>query len=199
MNCLVIHAIGDKIREENIKKQFESQSIKLDYQIVPAIMNPYQPAVGIMRSFKKCISVAIENDWEEVCIFEDDFKCLGTKSIEIFFELFKSEIKNKISGLFLAGIYEGEIAQPFWSVSKVFGKMSGLHAIIIPKEYYEDILNAEEPYNLDHWISQIANLECYVAYPLLIVQNDGYSYNKGEKTFYTENLHHRYRFYSDEV
>jgi hypothetical protein len=100
--------------------------------------------------------------------------------------------------LFLAGLYEGGISEIESNVASVIGKISGLHAIIIPEALYDLVLSAEEGYHLDFWLSQMTNITIVTAYPLLIVQNDGYSYNAREKTFYTEELHRKYKFINEE-
>src|SRR5688572_12017724 len=85
MNILIIHNQSDQVRAQNIKDQFAGQTLKVDYEIIPAIMNPDQPCVGIMRSFKVAIKHAMQNNWKEVCIFEDDLDFLIPESLSYFF------------------------------------------------------------------------------------------------------------------
>ena len=214
MNGLVIHAEGNQVRADNIKTQFMSQSIPEVFllEVVPAIMNPGQPSVGIMRSFKKCIQLAKNNDWPAVCIFEDDVRFLCKYSLKLFISIWsefytRCALYSEYETLFLGGLYEGELkeAPSFNNVKQTEGKVSGFHSIIVPKALYDKLLSAEEPYNFDHWCSVEAKIPIYVAYPFLIMQQDGFSYNAHKKDGsgfgadinYTEGLRHKYKFIDD--
>lgn len=199
MRILIIHNSADKVRSDNILKQFAGQNAKYTHETVEAIMNPAQPAVGIKRSFCKAIQRAKDNGWKQVLILEDDFCCLHPDSLEIFIK--KSKETYFEDSLFLAGIYEGELKAMDWNfpgnsnypVSKVIGKLSGLHAMIVHKQLYDKLLSAEEPYHLDYWISMEAKIPTYVCHPFLIIQNDGYSSNTKSITQYNKTLHLKYK------
>lgn len=192
MKLFIIHCVGDEIRHNNILKQFESQTTKYDYEIVPAIMNPSQFSVGLMRSFKKSIQKAKENYYPEILILEDDFNCLCNHSIKMLINTWNDMIDQ--NGILLGSCYEGEIKQLSDKYGVIEGKLAGLNSVIIPASLYDIILDAEEPYHLDFWISMISKIPVYVAHPFLIVQLDGiFSYNQKEITNYTQSLHLKYK------
>ena len=190
MKILVISS-PDPIRQANIKTQMKGQTFEFFWKSVPAIMYPSQSCVGILRSFKSCIKIAKDAFLPEVLILEDDFHCLSPTSLETFINLWHRYALN--DGVLLGGIYEGEVMELFKGVGKVEGKLSGLQAMIVPENLYDIILQAPEPYQLDYHLSMEAKIPIYVAYPFLIIQNDGYSYNVKGQTNYNENLCKKYR------
>ena len=73
MKLLIIHNSQDKVRSENILKQFASQNTQHKYEIVEAVMNPSQFCAGVSRSFKKCVQIAKNGWYSEIMVLEDDF------------------------------------------------------------------------------------------------------------------------------
>lgn len=200
MKIYIIHCVGDEIRYNNTLKQFDSQNVKYDYEIIPATMHSSQPCVGIMRSFKECIQKAKGAKLNYCMILEDDFNCLSETALHDFIAIWNFYSWNLKDNIFLAGVYSGDVIPEFDNFkpfARVRNKISGLHAMIVPALLYDEILNAEEPYNLDYYLSEIAKLKINVCYPFLIMQNDGYSYNKKEKTNYNENIHLKYKLITD--
>jgi hypothetical protein len=190
-NILVITTPGDEERQKNVNLQFASQFAKITWRQIIAVMNPAAPRIGIMRSFKNCIHWAKHQKWNHVVIFEDDFLFLHSKALKDF--LYLSEMVIEEPAIFLGGIYEGTPVPITNDIAKVEGKLSGLHAMVVPETLYDLILSAEEPYHLDWWLSMKAKVPIYTAYPMLIVQQDGYSHNEKKITYYTENLHLKYK------
>lgn len=190
---ILVISSPDPIRQENVKKQFENQYGEWSdvVQCVSAVMYPSQPCVGILRSFKKCIEIAKESKWAEVMILEDDFYCLITDSLNRFIDTYTRYKPYK--ALLLAGLYEGKPYPIYEDFYRVDDKLSGLHAIIVPEGLYDVLLTAEEPYQLDYWISMIAKIPTYITYPFLILQNVGYSYNSKKEVDYNSALHLKYK------
>lgn len=199
MKIYVIHNPQDKLRAENIKTQFASQEGNWQYEIVEAVMNYDAPRIGTMRSFKKCIEKAKKENLDRICILEDDILFLCEYSIDLFFNRAKDdEVQN---GILLGGIYEGEIDKnsehlkqnhySYWE--RVIGKLSGLHACIIPNSLYDVLLGAEEPYHLDYWISEIAKIPVYVSRPMWIIQGNFPSANNNNMEELNRNLGLKYK------
>lgn len=193
MNTIVICTPKDPVRFENVHKQFKHQSFKYtehELFMMPALMYPDQPSVGIKRSFCQAIRYAKIKGWEEVVIFEDDVNMLHPESLRMFFDIWN---EHKPDGILLGGIYEGILIKTEGEkIAQIQRKFSGLHATIIPQSLYNKLLTAEEPYNLDHWISMKSGIHSYVCDPMLIMQNDGYSYNAKEVTQYGKYIHMKY-------
>jgi hypothetical protein len=129
----------------------------------------------------------------EVLILEDDFVCLSPYAIqEIISVYFTNPVQN---GILLGGFYEGNPVEINDEIAQIHGKLAGLHAIIVPKQHFQTILDAEEGYHLDYTLSMIAKIPIYSLYPMQIVQRDGFSYNANAVTHYTEELHRKYKIY----
>lgn len=200
MNTLVITTPNNKERSANVTSQFEKQSFKYtrhEFVQIEAIMMSSQPAVGIMQSFQKAVLYAKMKDWETVAIFEDDVNFLIPRSLEMFFDIWNHyKPFQKHGDILLGGIYEGKLLKFSENVSKIDGKFSGLHATIIPKKTYNLILEAQQPYNLDHWLSTMSKANVFVCDPMLIMQKDGYSFNAKCETAYNKMIHKKYNLIS---
>lgn len=203
MQVLIIHNQRDKDRAQNIEAQLSSQTLRIEPIIIPAHMDYGCPPAGILKSFQKTIAYAMDNNLESICILEDDFDCLVPDALERLFKIWE----NMKDNILLGGIYEGEITQETVfelgnNIGTVKGKLSGLHCMILGKDSYRYIIQAQPPYNLDYSLSQInpgtevGNI--VVAYPFLVQQKDGfYSYNAKIITNYTKGLRYKYKFADD--
>jgi len=198
MNTLIITTPNNPERINNVKKQFAGQSFKYDrdeFVHIDAIMLSSQPQVGIMRSFKKAILYAKLRNWKEVAIFEDDLNFLHPDSLQMFFNTWKKYGFGSYGDFLLGGIYEGDpkpMGPEITDIYQINGKFSGLHATIFPELMYDIVLSAEEPYNIDHWLSAIRKFPAFVCNPMLIMQNDGFSYNAKCETAYNKMIHKKY-------
>lgn len=195
----VISTPNDPVRELNVTNQFANQSLQWPYEKIPAIMNSVAPRIGIMRSFKKCIQMAKERDLGWVLILEDDFDCLVPEALHMVLDLWDHSewYSSDEPFLFMGGVYEGEIKRLTKFTASVEGKLSGLHCMVVPAVLYDTLLAAEEPYQLDYWISMVAKIPVRTVYPFLVLQKDGFSYNAGKITTYTENLHLKYDLFKN--
>lgn len=205
LKIYVISNTSDKERSENIKKQFESQMTKFDYEIVEAVMNSNQPAVGILHSFKKCIELAKKAWFPEILILEDDFNLLTPTALADFIKIWDTETLNR--GIFLGGLYEGNITYVkrlstglMTSYAMVSDKLAGLHSIVIPENLYDFILQAPEGYHLDYYLSQGHTIgyyttptQIYIAYPFLITQGNFPSANGNDMNQLNSTLHLKYK------
>jgi hypothetical protein len=200
MEILIIHNPADKIREQNILEQFKKQTGDHSYTCITATMDFGTPAVGIAKSFKSCIQYAMNKKLEQVCILEDDFDCLLPNSLTKFFNIWE-QYQELQSGILLGGIYEGTLkpsVEKQLPYAKVLGKLSGLHATIVPQNQYESIMEAKIPFQLDWWLSMEIEIPIYTAYPFLVMQKDGfYSYNAKQVMNYTKYLRSKYLFADD--
>jgi len=193
MKTIVISTPNDHTRFHNTWRRFGGQTLEVDYECLPAIMNYEQPAVGIMQSFKKAIQTAMDSLEPSVAIFEDDLSFTSPDSLKRFYGLYNDYHVGEL-GLFLGGFYQGEPKELTNEIARVEGKVSGLHALIVDQKWYGTILEAEEPYNLDHWLSVVKKVPIFAAYPMLVMQQDGLmSYNAKKVMNYTKDLHLKYK------
>ena len=97
-------------------------------------------AIGCSLSQIKCLQTAIENNWEQVCILEDDIVFTDQNLFLKNLERFHREFKEDWDVLFLSG----NNAEPFFNVNDYLVKVNNCQcacAYIVKKHYYETLLN----------------------------------------------------------
>lgn len=199
MFITVIHNPHDRVRAASLEKEMQSQGLKKEeYNIIQAVMNPGTPAVGIMQSHKNCIEFAKKQNAARVCIIEDDVKFLAPNTLSMLF--YNATVLKTVTeyDILLAGMYEGtpEYIEACPSVVKVSDKFSGLICYVIQSHFYDRFLEAEQPYQLDFWLHNMAKAQVFCVYPMIAIQHDGYSYNRKEITRYNEWLHTKYKLFN---
>jgi GR25 family glycosyltransferase involved in LPS biosynthesis len=190
MKVLIIHNVNNEIRKQHFLEQFAIQGIT-DYEIIPAQMIPKMPRTGISRSHKKAVRRAIELNLEEVIIMEDDVLFYNNDSFKKFIHG-RTHVPADYD-MYLGGIYQGKLQPLELGISKINGKLAGMHAYFLNKKFYEAVLNSEEHYNLDHYLSVLIGGNFYTCDPLQIIQKDGYSDNTKSVTQYNTYLKTQYK------
>ncbi len=192
----IIHNFKDNGRYNNILHQMKSQEIK-HYNLIEAEMIQKHPIRGIVRSHKKIVQTAKDVGNGSVLIAEDDLNFLCQGAYSTFLNLSRQLPDDW--NLFLGGFYDANPVSITDQIAKLEGKLSGLHFYLINQNFYDTFLNADENYNLDYWLSapEFGNCVAYATYPMLCIQNDGYSYNIGAHTKYNEGLRARYKLISN--
>ena len=156
---LVINLEHRKDMRENISEVLKDY----DYEIVEAI----KTKLGCNLSHQKCIKLAIERDYEMVCIMEDDF--IFIKDEEII-------IPNKFDMFFIGGqiidVYKDKINS--YKITKV----RRAECYIINKHYYHIFLNMlEECWELLNKDPNNINYR-FDMYWQTLVDNDNWRVNK---------------------
>ena len=191
---LVIHNRENAVRAKNIVETFGSQwYVDNSFRIIDAIMIPKHPPRGIFESFKKCIQIAKESGADRVIVFEDDVKFLRSDSLSDFIE-YSNSIPDTFD-LYMGGVYSGNIIPINENVGKIEGEFNGLHCTMFNSKFYDKFLSIETDKNIDYVISCGKYVECesYCAYPMLVIQNDGYSDNVKSFTNYNQILTQQYK------
>lgn len=192
MKILLIHNSQDKVRSENILKQFAGQNTKFDYEIVEAVMDFGMPRRGISRSHKKCVALAKERGYPNVTIVEDDILLLDPDSLDIYEKTWQNF--GDEWDLFFGGVYAGDIVEKAgrnWGW--VSNKVSGLHLYTVNSNFYDKFLTADENFHIDYFLSEQLHARSFCCVPFVAVQNDGYSSNLGAITDYNRTLHLKYK------
>lgn len=149
-------------------------------------MMSHMPRTGISRSHKKAVLRAIELNLDEVIIMEDDVLFANKDSFRKFLQ--GRQLLPESWDMYFGGIYQGKLEPMEFGISKIKGKMAGLHAYFLSKKFYTTVLDAPEHLNIDHYLSHIAGGEMYTCDPLQIIQKDGYSDNVKQHTQYNTYL-----------
>lgn len=196
MKIYVISDTKNLERSENIKTQFASQEGNWQYEIVEAVMNPNQPSVGILRSWKKVVELAKKEDHSEILVLEDDFLPLTSSAIKDIINTWNSHFLQ--DSLLLGSIYEGSVIKSieddeYLPFSWVYGKIAGLSAVIIPRNLYKTVLRAEEGYHLDYTLSITTPVPICVMDPFSIIQGNFTSANSNNMQELNNNLHLKYK------
>lgn len=148
--------------------------------------------VGIGKAHRSAIQFAKDNDWEYVCVVEDDVQFTSPRSMKYAQECF-----NYLPDDFdvaLGGIYFDKKMRPYnshWSHVPYF---SGTHYYVVSSKAYDKILGFDcLTESIDHWYAK--NLRCYVPKEFFAIQYDGFSDNVGMETDYSKLLtkYHLYK------
>ena len=145
-------------------------------------------AIGCSMSHLKCIQMAKENNWEHVCILEDDVEFLDP-------ELFKKQLNSFLQKhsswdvLLLAG----NNMLPYQSIDETCIKVSNCQTTtgyIVKKHYYDILIenykkgienlmkNPDKPelYSIDRYWFLLQNKDnWYLIIPLSVIQKEDYS------------------------
>lgn len=155
-------------RWESAIQQFSEIGI-LDYVLrVPAIVHR-DPRVGCRDSHMLCIKDAIENDFKNILILEDDVQFLPYKT-DTLTEIIRFLSKDTYWDLCYLG---GNVVYPARFVNRhVFkARFFSTHAYIINHRFFNNALEAEVP--IDMWYAW--NCVSYGMYPLMASQTETYS------------------------
>lgn len=193
MKIFIITTPNDPARTASMAKELDGQEDvdKLDITAWPAVMNTNSPQVGISASHRGVIQQAKDLELPEVCILEDDTHFLCRNSLVKFLNTYK--LLPKATDMLFGGIYDGEIGKEFCIYAELEGRISGLHCYIIKQKFYDKFLSADPDFNLDFWISTELKPVAYVSWPFLVIQNEGYSYNRRGQSAHNYELDKRYK------
>jgi len=184
-HVLYINLLSRQDREKHIIN--ELQKLDLNGRRFNAIkMN--NGAIGCSMSHLKCIQMAKENNWEHVCIVEDDVEFLDP---ELFKKQLNSFLQNHSSWDVL--LLAGNNMLPYQSIDETCIKVSNCQTTTgyIVKNHYYDILidnykkgienfmkNPDKPelYSIDRYWFLLQNKDnWYLIIPLSVIQKEDYS------------------------
>ena len=159
---------------EKLTKVFDNRVIRFEaVEYTPGI-------IGCAKSHIAVLEMAIENNWKNVLILEDDSEWNDKKEA---YECFKKLTKNDFDVLLLGGSYTTYEKDTFKLRSS-----SCTHAYIIKNHYFSTLLetfkesvilyekNKSQKYHLDnHWKLLMPKNNWFIAIPNLMYQINGYS------------------------
>ena len=172
-------------RDKNIKN--ELQKLGLEASRFNAIKMT-NGAIGCSMSHLKCVQMAKENDWDHICILEDDIEFLDP-------ELFKKQLNiflqkhQKWDVLLLAG----NNMLPYQAIDETCIKVSNCQTTtgyIVKKHYYDILIenykkgiekfmknpDKSQLYSIDRYWFLLQNRDnWYLIIPLSIIQKEDYS------------------------
>jgi hypothetical protein len=180
MKKLVIHLPEQRERLKTLT--YEMNRFYLDYTICQGIkMNPGYK--GVSESFKKVIRENINE--ERILIFEDDVKFTSNKSIAMFLECIKSLPDDW--DILLGGSYWYQEDCNLGNLIKVKDFCS-LHCVLVRNTAYEHFLShGDEPKEIDRHLGKLSSedkLNAYLCNPMIAVQYNGFSSNRGHNVNY---------------
>ena len=196
-NILYINLEHRKDRLLNVVTQLED--MKLKGNRFNAIRNK-NGAIGCSLSHIKCLQIALENDWEYVCIIEDDIVFSDKK---IFMESLNN-LKNNFKGDWDVIILGGNNCPPFEYINNNLIKVNNCQTTtgyIVNKKYYSKLINNfkesvsklmknpnnKKEYAVDiYWKRLQKEDNWYLLTPLTIHQLDDYSDIENRVTTYKD-------------
>jgi GR25 family glycosyltransferase involved in LPS biosynthesis len=139
---LFINLDNRKDRLESIKNQFKNQNVNMDkVHRINAHYTPGNGHYGCAKSHLDAIKYAQEKGFDNVIVFEDDFKFTTTaeKTNEMFNNLFNELKETEWDVILLAEIYgkREETKYPF--LNKITGSQTS-SGYIIHKNYYSKLI-----------------------------------------------------------
>jgi hypothetical protein len=190
----VIHNPKRGDRWNTFSREVREQGIE-DIVVVPSVHIHRRAPMNISEAHKNCVRLAIEEDRDMVMILEDDVRFTSIGSYQEFMS--RISLLPPDWNMFLSGVYDGHIIPLDDKVARV-KEFSGLHCYIVHKRFYEDFLDADPRINIDKALSgkAFANHTCYLAYPMVAMQYDGFSDNVNRQTNYNSLIQGRFKLWN---
>lgn len=163
---MIAHVIHNPERAERLKTlEYESSSQGFEYQIWNAEMHE-KGHIGCLRSHKKIIQYAKDNNLPEILIMEDDVRFCGEGAYKYFIDNKPPEFD-----LYLAGVYYRH-----FNPNGTLYKFSATHCYIIHNRFYNKVLAfPENEFHIDELFTTLGKY--IVMQPYGAVQYSGYSDN----------------------
>jgi len=185
INKLVISLPDRHDRRKECRKELEGFGT---YQFVNGVFDVV-PRKGIAQAHKNCIQIAIQNEWDNVLIMEDDVCFQGKeKTIPYLHECLRNLPSNW--DMLLGGVYDSNCILPYnnyWDRTETF---CGLHFYIANRSIYDRILACDGSIHIDRWINLNNNRDCFVTKKFVATQRAGKSDNTGQVQNYEAKLKH---------
>jgi hypothetical protein len=180
MKKFVIHLPEQRDRLKTLTH--EMNRFYLDYTISPGIKLD-QGWKGISESFKKVINQNLEE--ESILIFEDDVRFTSDKSIVRFNECI--DILPDDWDILLGGSYWFHKEKDLGNLIKV-GDFCSLHCTLVRKSAYKHFLSHNgEIKDIDRHLGKLSRegkLNVYLCNPMIAIQYNGFSHNRGSNVNY---------------
>ena len=169
-------------RKEHVERQLSLLGIKGTR--MPAILHK-NGAIGCIMSHIKCIEHAMLNQWETVCIMEDDIMFTNI-------DVFKKSLMHVLPTTWDVILLGTNMAPPFEQIDEHHARVFNAQTTtgyIVKQHYYETLLNnfkeslerfskfpIKSLYAIDIYWKQLQKRDqWYVLTPLTIIQLPGYS------------------------
>jgi len=155
--------------------------------------------IGCVLSHIKCIEFAKNNNWDYVCIFEDDVIFIDTDKVKLMINKYIDyEYDVLYIGARIVNNRYSNINNDLIKIKKAFC----FHAYIVKKHYYDILLNnfykglelkKKNPnphcYNFDNYCSILQEHDKWLCFnPILATQRDGYSDNFNKEINYEKTI-----------
>lgn len=181
-------------RLEHVNNEFNKLNI------IPTRFNAVQTtdgAIGCTLSHIKCLELAIENNYEQIFICEDDITFIDVNTLQYSLDKFNKNIKTW--DLLIIG---GNVVKPYEQIDDYCLKISNCQTTtgyIVNKHYYstlllnfrtgvQQLLSTKNPkqFAIDiYWKLLQQTDKWYLLYPLTVTQYENYSDIEKRKTNYT--------------
>ena len=193
-----IHLKERKDREENMYKQLKSFC---DNYIIFEGVKDHHGYIGCSKSHRKIIKKAIDNNYDNVLVIEDDIKFTSNKSFD-YFQRVLNNLPDKWD-IILGGVYYcGNMEKENDYLMKI-DNFSSTHFVLYNKNVYKTILRHDvydkELCHIDRYISHLAKnnlINVYLIYPMIAIQNIGYSDVANKEVDYSKYLS-KFKFLND--
>lgn len=169
----------DRLKQATIQIDsfFDNKSIKYIDGVVDS-----KPMIGIAKAHLNAIRYALDNDFDNVIIMEDDI--LFRPNAKRYAESCFKNLPNDYD-ILLGGIYQSNGLTPYneyWNKTETF---CGLQFYVVNKKAYRKIIDTYKFNNhIDRFMAGVGGLDCYVTNKLFAIQQNGYSDNSKQHCNY---------------
>jgi hypothetical protein len=148
---------------------------KSAYQIHYGSILRHSVVESINKSHKDLVRLAVENDWDEICIAEDDLMFTHENSWQFF-------LANKPHYT----QYDLYVASTFIMPHDPL-HICGFHLYTVSKRFYDTFLSAPDKEHIDYVMNDIGG-KFKVCYPFPALQRAGFSQNNSAYSDYNTKL-----------
>lgn len=182
-------------KERLIRTQFQLDNFygrqSHTFYLIEGIRIPnIKSSVNIAQSHMNAIQLAKDNNWEYVCIVEDDVMFTSSNSKKYADECFNNIPED--FEILIGGAYGTHIQKNKNTHWNQITNFCGLHYYIVRNTCYDKILSFTKHCHIDLWLSRMPNkgagLKCYVTNKYFVMQFDGFSYNLNRVTDYLSKI-----------
>lgn len=164
--CLCINLEHRIDRKELLEKEFSQSGIKIEFIKAVADSNP---ELGCYESHRRCAQIALERNYRNTLILEDDATLKKFSNYQI--KAINKALEEKNPQIFYLGIILGKLWLT-WNFNIARCRGQGAHAYILSKEACRILANKPfEGKAIDNFYSK--NFRGYCAFPMLCEQQGG--------------------------
>lgn len=186
MTLSEIHKIVINLPERKDRlAQVQKELAGWDYTVINGV-KASTAMLGIAQAHINAVMIAMQNEWDNVLIMEDDIQL--RVGAEPYFNIALQHLPEKWDVL-LGGCYDSQQVRPFNEYWNQVGEFCGIHFYILNKSAYKRFLDYDGKQHIDRWINyKSKRLDCFLIKKFIATQRNGYSDNRLKVVDYSNKI-----------